>query len=163
MLRDPSLVPLSQQHHDALALCVYIERASKSCTLDLAHWNGEVSAAWENEIRIHFQAEEEVVFPAAEVQELLRPLIGELLSEHAQLRQWFSAATLGRLTAAELLRFRQTLHDHIRKEERQLFAVMPSLLQAAELARIGVAIEALFQRETDGAVCSARPPRPQPV
>src|SRR2546423_5266752 len=87
MRRDPALVPLSQQHHDALALCVYIERAANSGHLDLAHWNREVAAAWQAEIRWHFQSEEEIVFPAA--QPNASALISELLAEHAQLRQWF--------------------------------------------------------------------------
>jgi len=30
MLRDPALIPLSQQHHNGLALCVLTERALES-------------------------------------------------------------------------------------------------------------------------------------
>src|ERR1041385_5876468 len=86
MQRDQALIPLSQQHHDALALCVYIERAQRSGHLDLAHWNREVAAAWEREIRWHFQSEEEVVFPVAQRVPALHPLVDGLLIEHVELR-----------------------------------------------------------------------------
>jgi len=162
MQRDPAFIPLSQQHHDALALCVYIERARRSGHLDLAHWNREVAAAWESEIRWHFQSEEETLFPAAQRVPGLAPLVAELLNEHAQLRAWFAAAGKGELLADDLLRFRQVLHDHVRKEERQLFEQMQAALPAAELAALGRALDDFFQRSTGGLACALRHPQPQP-
>ncbi|HTK94641.1 MAG TPA: hemerythrin domain-containing protein [Terriglobales bacterium] len=161
MQRDQSLIPLSQQHHDALALCVYIERAEKTGHLDLAHWNREVLAAWQSEIRWHFQAEEEVVFPAAQRFESLRPLVAELLAEHAELRRAFAGAEAGQLTASDLLRFRQTLTAHVRKEERQLFEQMQGEIPAAGLAAIGRELDEFFQRHTGGLACAIRHPQPQ--
>jgi len=161
MRRDPALIPLSQQHHDALALCVYIERAHKSGHLDLAHWNREVAAAWQTEIRWHFQSEEEVVFPAAHKLPDLQPLVTELLSDHAQLRAWFIAAETNQLIADDLLRLRELLNDHVRKEERQLFEQMQSALSAAELAAMGAALQAFFERHTGGAACALRHPQAQ--
>src|SRR3954464_9599839 len=161
MQRDPALIPLSQQHHDALALCVYIERAAKSGHLDLAHWNREVAAAWQAEIRWHFQSEEEVVFPAAKKIPELRPLVDGLLHEHVELRQLFDSAEKNELTAPDLHRLRQLLHDHVRTEERQLFEPMQSALPAEELARVGAALQAFFERNTGGAACALRHPQPQ--
>ena len=161
MRRDQALVPLSQQHHDALALCVYIERAAKSGHLDLAHWNREVAAAWQNEIRWHFQSEEEVLFPAAREVAPLRALVDELIGEHAQMREWFTAAEAGRLSADDLLRFRQVLNDHVRKEERQLFEPMQTELPAERLVTIGQALQAFFERHTGGPACTLRHPQPQ--
>ncbi|MDP9268208.1 MAG: hemerythrin domain-containing protein [Acidobacteriota bacterium] len=161
MRRDPALIPLSQQHHDALALCVYIERAHKSGHLDLQHWNREVAAAWQAEIRWHFQSEEELVFPAAQRLDGLQILVAELLSDHAQLRAWFIAAGSSQLSSGDLLRFRQLLHDHVRKEERELFEPMQSTLPAAELATIGAALQAFFERHTGGPACALRHPQPQ--
>jgi len=63
MLRDKSLIPLSHQHQRALALCVRIERASPIPEADLAAWEMEVARLFEQEIKIHFTAEEEVLFP----------------------------------------------------------------------------------------------------
>jgi hypothetical protein len=47
MLRDPSLIPLSRQHHDGLALCVYIRRAYEQGREEAAHWQAEMVRAWE--------------------------------------------------------------------------------------------------------------------
>jgi hemerythrin-like domain-containing protein len=161
MQRDQALIPLSQQHHDALALCVYIERAERSGHLDLVHWNREIAAAWQAEIRWHFQSEEEVVFPVAQPVESLRPLVAELLDEHARMRAWFASAENSALTAADLLHFRQLLSGHVRKEERQLFEDMQRLIPADDLAAMGRALDAFFQRNTGGLACAIRHPQPQ--
>ena len=162
MQRDQALIPLSQQHHDALALCVYIERARKSGHLDLAHWNREVSAAWEREIRWHFQSEEEIVFPAAQKVEGLRALVAELLAEHGEMRASFARSGQNALAADELLRFRQLLHDHVRKEERHLFEQMQAALPASELSALGQELDEFFERNTGGLACALRHPEPQP-
>jgi hemerythrin-like domain-containing protein len=65
MLRDKSLIPLSRQHQHALALCVRIERTSPIPEADLPAWRAEIALQYEQELRIHFAAEEEVVFSAA--------------------------------------------------------------------------------------------------
>lgn len=161
MRRDPALIPLSQQHHDALALCVYIERAAKSGHLDLAHWNSEVNAAWQSEIRWHFQSEEEAVFPAAKRVAELGALVDGLLVEHTELRGFFHRAEKNELTAPDLQRFRTLLHDHVRKEERQLFEPLQTALPAEELAAIGAALQAFFDRHTGGPACAIRHPQPQ--
>src|SRR4051812_6087217 len=161
MQRDPALIPLSQQHHDALALCVYIDRAAKTGHLDLAHWNREVAAAWQAEIRWHFQSEEEIVFPAAKHIPELEPLVGGLLLEHVELRQLFDSAEKNELTAPDLLRLRALLHDHVRKEERQLFAQMQTHLGAHRMATMGRDLQAFFERNTGGLACALRHPQPQ--
>lgn len=161
MRRDPALIPLSQQHHDALALCVYIDRAAKSGHLDLAHWNREVIAAWQAEMRWHFQSEEEVLFPAAQRVSDLGSLVEGLLVQHAELRKFFDSAEKNELTAPDLHRFRELLHDHVRKEERQLFEPLQSALPAEELAAIGAALRAFFERHTGGPACAIRHPQPQ--
>lgn len=161
MRRDPALIPLSQQHHDALALCVYIERAEKSGHLDLAHWNREVTAAWQSEIRWHFQSEEEIVFPAANRIASLQPLISELVLAHVELRQLFHTAEKNDLTAPDLLRLRQLLNDHVRQEERQLFEQMQTTIPAADMAAMGARLNAFFEQHTGGPACALRHPQPQ--
>lgn len=161
MQRDQALIPLSQQHHDALALCVYIERAARTGHLDLEHWNREVAAAWEREIRWHFQSEEEIVFPLAQSVVELRPLVGELLVEHVELRQVFDSAQKKELTAADLERFRRLLHDHVRKEERRLFETMQQKLPPEAMKKLGADLDDFFQRNTGGVACALRHPQPQ--
>ena len=141
MLRDPSLIPLSRQHQHALALCVRIDRATKAGELDLEAWQAEIQQLFENEIEIHFAAEEKELFPTAEPFPDLQPLVRELLAEHAELRQYFSRAARRSLDRPSLASFGQKLVAHIRKEERQLFEGMQRVMSSQELAALGSTLD----------------------
>lgn len=141
MLRDKNLIPLSHQHQHALALCVRIDRASLVKVADLEAWQAEVAEIFRNEIRIHFAAEELVLFPAVLRFAELKVLVEELLIEHAKLREEFAAAERCTLSPERLLGLAQGLSAHIRKEERQLFERMQELMNAAELADLGARLE----------------------
>jgi hemerythrin-like domain-containing protein len=65
MLRNRNLVPLSHQHQHALALCVRLDRALQAETVDLESWQEEIQDCYAREIRVHFEAEEQTVFPLA--------------------------------------------------------------------------------------------------
>lgn len=142
MLRDKNLVPLSRQHQHALALCVRIERASPIADADLAAWQSEVAQQFHAEISIHFAAEEKVLFPVARRFDELVPLIEDLLSDHAWLRERFALAQTHKLSAADLTTFALRLSEHVRKEERQLFERMQQLIAPEEFAGIGGQLEA---------------------
>src|SRR5207248_9234428 len=133
MLRDKSLIPLSRQHQHALALCVRIDRASPIADAAQASWQEEITQQFEAEIKFHFAAEEQVLFPAARRFEELSALVEELLHEHATLRNFFSEAQARKMTADKLFRFADQLSSHIRKEERQLFERMQELLNPEQL------------------------------
>jgi len=139
MLRAKSLIPLSRQHQHALALCVRVERASPIVELDLPTWRSEIALLFEQEIRIHFAAEELVVFPAARGFAELVPLVEELIAEHARLKEWFARAES--LSSADMVLFVRGLSEHIRKEERQLFERMQGLMGAEALAGLGTRLE----------------------
>jgi hemerythrin-like domain-containing protein len=124
MLRHKNLIPLSHQHQHALALCVRIERASPIPEDDLAAWQSEIAQLFQNEISPHFAAEEKVIFPAATKFADLKPLVADLLSDHADLRAMFAAATAQGLPSEDVLTMAKRLSQHIRKEERQLFERM---------------------------------------
>lgn len=137
MLRNPNLVPLSRQHQHALALCVRIDRASPIEDADLAMWQGEITQQFQTEIRFHFTAEEAVVFPAARKFRELIPLVEDLITDHAALREAFAKAETQQLSGTDLFTFAQRMSAHIRKEERQLFERMQELMKPEELALLG--------------------------
>jgi len=141
MLRDQNLIPLSHQHQHALALCVRINRASPVNLSDLEAWQAEVAQIFQNEIRVHFAAEEQVLFPAAVKFAELTELVQELLGEHAQLREDFAGAEGRKMSPEQLSGFARRLFGHIRKEERQLFEGIQKLMEAAELADVGARLE----------------------
>jgi hemerythrin-like domain-containing protein len=138
MLRDKSLIPLSHQHQRALALCVRIDRAQPIPKADLDVWQAEIEQYFEQEIKIHFSAEERVLFPAARQYAELIPLVDELTADHAALRESFSQAEARRLSAESLPAFAQQLSTHIRKEERRLFERLQELMNPEELATLGL-------------------------
>jgi len=148
MLRDKSLIPLSHQHQRALALCVRIERASPIPEADLAAWEMEVARLFEQEIKIHFTAEEEVLFPAARKFSELVSLVDDLCAEHALLRDDCAKAERGTISESNLRSFSQRLSGHIRKEERELFERMQQLMSPQELAGLGELLQKALKEAT---------------
>jgi hemerythrin-like domain-containing protein len=141
MLRDKNLIPLSHQHQRALALCVRLDRAIQAGEVDLEAWQAEIQQLFEQEITFHFAAEEKELFPAAERFPELQPLIRELLTGHALLRNFFSRAAARTLHVAGLQALVEKLASHIRKEERELFEGMQKLMKPEELSAVGAALQ----------------------
>jgi hemerythrin-like domain-containing protein len=141
MLRDPNLVPLSRQHQHALALCVKLDRALKGAAVDLEAWQAEIQQLFEQELAVHFDAEEKVIFPAAGRFLDLRRLVEELVGEHALLRGLCLRAAERILNEPDLCSLAETLSAHIRKEERQLFEGMQKRMSPGELATIGAELD----------------------
>jgi iron-sulfur cluster repair protein YtfE (RIC family) len=138
MLRDKSLIPLSHQHQRALALCVRIDRAQPIPGVDLEAWQAEIEQHFEQEIRIHFSAEEEVLFPAARRFPELTSLVKELVADHGVLRECFSEAEARAMSTETVRAFAQQLSAHIRKEERQLFERLQQMMSPEELSALGI-------------------------
>jgi len=141
MLRDKNLVPLSRQHQHALALCVRIDRAAPVPEPELTAWQTEIAQHFRAEIRIHFEAEEQFVFPVARALPELSLLVEELISEHAWLRERFALAEAQGMSGGEIGEFAQGLSAHIRKEERQLFERLQELMNEGDLALMGHKLE----------------------
>jgi hemerythrin-like domain-containing protein len=138
MQRDPSLIPLSHQHHNGLALCVLTRRslAADSSPENLAKLARRVIDRYELELVNHFEIEEEVLFPACGPM----PLIGELLREHRAIE-----ALIAQLRTAPsvepLEQFCGLLSNHIRREENQLFEQIQRALPREVLDRAGCEID----------------------
>lgn len=141
MLRDKNLIPLSHQHQHALALCVRIDRGLPADESDVGAWCDEFAQLWSNEIAVHFQAEEEVLFPEAQKYPDLSSLVDELLAEHQELRETFAQAGRHELTAPALRNLAADLSAHIRKEERQLFEECQRLIPPETLRELGAKLE----------------------
>ena len=139
MLRDRSLIPLSQQHHNGLSLCVLTERSLRedASADNVAKLARKAIDRYELELTNHFEMEESILFPAVEN----HPLVPGLISEHRQLE-----ALIGRLreeaTAALLLEFTALLRTHIRREENELFEDIQRLLGRDLLNSLGKKIDA---------------------
>ena len=138
MLRHPSLIPLSQQHHNGLALCVLTRRslATDTSAPNIAKLAKRVIDRYELELVNHFEIEEQTVFPSCGAAELVSELIGEHRTMEAMV------ADLRAAPSAELLeRFCALLSTHIRREERELFEQVQRSLPAETLAQMGSEID----------------------
>ncbi|MCW5963548.1 MAG: hemerythrin domain-containing protein [Bryobacterales bacterium] len=138
MQRHPHLVPLSHQHHDALALCVLVERSllADSSAENLARQAAKAVHFSLTEGENHFALEEEILFPLVEQTLGGHPLLTELCAEHAELR-----TLAGRLAAQPVLEdleaFVVLLRQHVRKEERDFFADVQERLPEDSFAIAG--------------------------
>jgi hemerythrin-like domain-containing protein len=141
MLRDKNLVPLSHQHQHALALCVWLDRALLAGPVNPEPWQAEIQQIVEQEITIHFAAEEREVFPVAKGDPELEAVVQELIEEHGILRALFARAMHRTLDTAGLKAFVATLSQHIRKEERQLFEGLQKRLTPEQMAALGKRLE----------------------
>ena len=138
MLRDPSLIPLSSEHHDGLAMCVLTRRAlaNDASAGNIERLAQKVALRFEVQLANHFQVEEEVLFPVCGP----LPLVKELMAEHQEL-----LALVDRLRAAPsaylLEQICERLTTHIRREERELFEHIQRVIPREILDRTGKEID----------------------
>jgi iron-sulfur cluster repair protein YtfE (RIC family) len=143
MLRDPALIPLSQQHHNGLALCVLTERdldkdRSDSALTRLAR---RVIDRYEIELTNHFGIEEQLLFPLIEREIGPMAIVGELIADHRSLEKLVDQ--LRAAPSADLLQsFCTLLRGHIRREENELFQDIQQRLPKDALAAAGKEIDA---------------------
>jgi hemerythrin-like domain-containing protein len=152
MLRDKNLIPLSHQHRRALALCVRIGRSLDAGEADVNAWQQEIAQHYTQDIRFHFAAEEQILFPAAARFPELEPLVKELLQEHGNLRVIFGQAADRKMGQPELGQFANLLSSHIRKEERQLFEEMQKRMTAEDMGELGKRLGQCLQETSQACI-----------
>ena len=83
----------------------------------------QAAAFFTTDLTAHFEAEEQVLFPAMRSFTGAKELLTELVSEHRELRRIASRLVGSKVAGlkAALGEFADLLESHIRKEERQLF------------------------------------------
>lgn len=147
--RHESLIPLSREHHYALMLCLRIHRGLESRQNDPAWLRSKAENAvrfFAGDLTPHFQAEEEVLFPAmrhcAGTVELLR----DLLAEHRDLERLAEGLRQceADLLVERLRAFADLLEAHIRREERELFPIFEQQVTPEAARLIGQEITQLI-------------------
>jgi hemerythrin-like domain-containing protein len=143
VLRDPALVPLSQQHHNGLALCVITERTLRDdrSAATIHHLATQAINRYEIELTNHFAIEEQLLFPLIERELGKMPILGELIGDHRALERMIDRLRIAP-SAALLERFCGLLRQHIRREENDLFQDAQQRLPAEVLAAAGKEIDA---------------------
>ena len=140
MKRDPALLTLSHDHHQALFVAQKLSRANAETAGDarvafLAYWNDHG--------RDHFRLEEEVLFPAyAGHCDPHHPLMAWVLCDHAEIRNRAHAIAAEATTATEVLNaLGIRLAEHVRLEERELFPLIEDALPRERLEELAAALD----------------------
>jgi hemerythrin-like domain-containing protein len=147
MLRDPALVPLSRQHHDALALCVLTRRSLQEdpSSANIVALTQRAIEFHELELTHHFEIEEQTLFPAIGSTLGSLPLIDELIADHRNVEAII--VQMGIQPGDSLLaEFTGLLSRHIRREESELFEDIQRRLSPEVLQRLATEIDAKAMR-----------------
>ncbi|MGH7788936.1 MAG: hemerythrin domain-containing protein [Candidatus Binatia bacterium] len=143
--RDPSLIPLSHDHHQGLVRVLQIRlavRAGQGLDDEVA----ATRAFWARDLAPHFEAEEAAVFPLMRALPDAADLVLRLVDEHRRLREM-----AGRLeaTAHSLGGFADLLEAHIRLEERDLFVRYQAHVPAAARGAVEAEVRRILNRPDD--------------
>lgn len=142
MLRDPALIPLSQQHHNGLALCVLTERGlgADASPANVAKLAQRAIDRYEIELTNHFGIEEQLLFPMIERELGKMAIIAELIADHRTLDGMIDQLRAAP-SAERLEKFCELLRRHIRREENELFQDIQQRLPAGVLETVGKEID----------------------
>jgi iron-sulfur cluster repair protein YtfE (RIC family) len=157
--RHESLVPLSREHHHGLALCLGIHREIGNHIEDRA-WlkkNAEKAADFfATDLRAHFKAEEEIVFPAMIAMKEAVATIAQLIDEHRHLNELalqLRTTPPGETAASLLQEFADLLEAHIRCEERVLFPIYERNIASSAAERVGLGVREIIGEGTTAQAC----------
>lgn len=148
MKRCPQLIGLSDEHHTALVLA---RRAARTADgrgkLSMPQAWQQIEAIFAEELEPHFLIEEKFMVPPLEKfsEVEVTQALAQLRNDHSTLREL--VRDTHKHDTENLARFGEVLHDHVRFEERVLFALAEEKLSIAELDRIA---QACPKRNRDG-------------
>jgi len=129
--RSKELAPLSREHHDGLLFSWKIKQGLANGTpistlVNYTRW------FWSNHIKPHFKDEEKVLVKYLPNDD---PLVQQMIREHAQIRNII--ISLDKEPEASTLQLlAEFINNHIRFEERQLFAYAEQVLTPEQLNEI---------------------------
>ena len=147
----PSLAPLSHDHHHGLALALRCRKQALGQikpmgAAGLRERAKEFLSFYASNLVTHFRAEEQVLFPLlGNATPTSRRIIGELLSDHEQIRQAAAQLENGTGLAKLIFDLGDLLERHIRKEERELFPLFEQNVTAAEADKVGQELKKVLE------------------
>jgi iron-sulfur cluster repair protein YtfE (RIC family) len=150
-MRHPSLVLLSHDHHHGLALALRCRKQALGQlkpmgAAGLRERAKEFGDFYRINLIAHFRAEEEILFP---FMRRLVPgcaaLLDELLGQHEQLRQAVSRLEAESGLAKLIFDLGDLLERHVRKEERELFPLFETHIDASQAETTGVELKKILE------------------
>jgi len=142
--RSKELAPLSREHHDGLQFVWKIKQGLANDTpleliRDYVRW------FWLNHIKQHFRDEEKVLVQFLPAHS---PLVKQMIKDHAQIRDMI--LSLDHEPERDTLKMlADFVNNHIRFEERELFAYAEKTLTPEQLSSIYLQLENEPHCDTD--------------
>ncbi|MEA2498280.1 MAG: hypothetical protein QOH26_685 [Actinomycetota bacterium] len=140
MKRHETLIPLTHDHHHALAQIRRLRVAANGTDEDRQFWGRQFQRFFHDDTIKHFREEEEIVFPLVveepEARDTLDRAMCEHLVIHAAVHSMERELEDGAPRASTLLRVVDLLQGHIRFEEKTVFPLIESLAGEASLASV---------------------------
>lgn len=157
MKRHPSLVELSDDHHQGLVNALRLKKAASGGGADPAEAARNFLGFWQEDTSVHFRKEEEVLMPvvARHGGDLLEAEpVAEMLVQHARIRGLAMQIRdeVGRddVQPNTLRELGEQLEDHIRLEEREVFPLIEEALPETALNDIAARLRIpQYYKETD--------------
>lgn len=139
MKRDPALHPLSQDHHQVLALA---QRLKAAVHVDLA--TAAFLSFWNAHGYAHVRIEEEVLLPGWVKQDKGADdqMLARVLSEHLLMRGEVRRLERGETSIHRIHDLGTLLESHVHFEERTLFPRIEERLSLESIAELGADIAA---------------------
>lgn len=126
MKRSEFLQPLSREHHTALILARFCERAAQSGDTERVRQACQRAVeAFSRELDRHFQIEERALLPLLQGAETA-PLVQRTLADHRRLHALLDGLQRNDIDALDS--FGKCLLAHVRFEERALFPAIEGML-----------------------------------
>jgi len=136
MKRHEQLQPLSRQHHNGLLAALLLKKGITKAA-DANVMTAFIIDFWKNDLKEHFENEEQVLIPALNNTAFDKNLNDQLLQEHAQLRSYIDALKNNADNILTIQSFATLLEKHIRFEERIYFPEAEKMLSEEQLQKIG--------------------------
>jgi len=136
MKRHEQLQSLSRQHHNGLLAALLLKKGIEK-TVDANDMNAFIIDFWKNDLKKHFENEEQVLIPALNNTSFDKNLNDQLLEEHTQLRSYIDALKNDADDISTIESFSALLEKHIRFEERTYFPEAEKILSEEQLKKVG--------------------------
>jgi len=142
--RSKELAPLSREHHDGLLFAWKIKQGLANATsietlCNFTRWY------WSNHVKTHFKDEEKVLVKFLPAD---NPLVLQMFKEHAQIRDLIISLDK-EPDSSSLQLLGEFINNHIRFEERELFAYAERTLTQEQLNEISNDLPHDFHCETE--------------
>ena len=132
MKRHDGLIPLTHDHHHALAQARRLERAATGDASERLLQAREFIRFFENDTLAHFREEEERLFPLVIDEEEAQPVLSQAMLEHVGIHRLVnglrSSVARGDISSASMTCLAQALSVHIHLEEKVLFPMIERLV-----------------------------------